>query len=320
MRSPQPLLIAVAAISTLTALPALAVSVGEYVTFETLTDAATPPTDNAQLAINDPYELNNGVTLRFTFRDEVSLQFTEAGRFERRGGADSVRGFAATHGTGNEDTGRTAALNDQLGLFFLRSPLPQLQAGDVGLRIDYGNNAGMRYAAGEIWDIDHGNPAATERWQIDAFNAANAIIASTTSPLSRDQNSLSSLDSLPWVFELTAQQDIAYILIEFIGTKPDEVGLAFNNFTTEITLPADFDVDLDVDNTDLGLWRQALGSTPGADADDDGDSDGADFLTWQRQRGLSVVPTPSIAVPEPPTQFALLVAAAIGLTAAARRP
>ena len=51
-------------------------AVGAMVTFETLPDAVTPPTDNAELAINDAYELDNGVTLRFTFRDEGTLEFT----------------------------------------------------------------------------------------------------------------------------------------------------------------------------------------------------------------------------------------------------
>jgi hypothetical protein len=278
---------------------ARAASVGDFVTFETLTDALTAPTDNATLAISDPYQLNNGVTLRFRFRNEDTLQFTDAGRFEKRGGGDNTRGFLSSNGTGNEDTGRTAKLNDQLGLFFLRSPEGQLQAGDVGLRIDYGNNAGMRYAAGEIWDIDGDPPNHSERWQIDAFNAANQIIASQTSPLGIVRDDPNSLDSLPWLFEFSTHQDIAYIKVEFIGTKAEGVGLAFNNFTTAITLPADFDVDLDVDNIDLGLWRQAFGASSGGDANHDGRSDGTDFLIWQTERGMSVAPVPAASVPEP---------------------
>ena len=205
-------------------------------------------------------------------------------------------------------------LNALLGQFFLRSPEGQRQAGDVGLRIDYGNNVGMRYAGGEIWDIDGERPNNTEQWQIDAFNAANQIVASQTSPLSIDQGNPDSLDSLPWEFELAAHEDIAYVLVEFIGTKTDGVGLAFNNFTTAITLPADFDDDLDVDGADLGLWRPAFGATAMGDATGDAASDGADFLVWQREEGLNVKPGGAVNVPEPGFLWAALLAA-LGVSA-----
>jgi hypothetical protein len=40
-----------------------------------------------------------------------------------------------------------------------------------------------------------------------------------------------------------------------------------------------------VDDADLTAWRASLGVNAGADADNDGDSDGADFLAWQQSRG-----------------------------------
>lgn len=45
---------------------------------------------------------------------------------------------------------------------------------------------------------------------------------------------------------------------------------------------ADFNGDSLVDGQDLSVWSAAYASSGAADADDDGDSDGRDFLTWQR--------------------------------------
>jgi hypothetical protein len=82
----------------------------------------------------------------------------------------------------------------------------------------------------------------------------------------------------------------------------------------------DFDNDGDVDNTDFGLWRTALGSTGGADADFDLDSDFRDFLRWQRNFGRVPEP-PGVAaaggVPEPSAIMLSFVGP--GLLAAGRR-
>ncbi|MBA3480890.1 MAG: hypothetical protein H0T51_03650 [Pirellulales bacterium] len=46
-----------------------------------------------------------------------------------------------------------------------------------------------------------------------------------------------------------------------------------------------------------------------SDADDDGDSDGADFLAWQRQLGSVPAVPAGAAVPEPQGRVLLLAAA-----------
>ncbi len=63
---------------------------------------------------------------------------------------------------------------------------------------------------------------------------------------------------------------------------------------------ADFDLDGDVDNADLGIWELAYGATNLGDANGDGDSDGDDFLAWQQQyTGDLNLFASAAAVPEP---------------------
>jgi hypothetical protein len=80
-------------------------------------------------------------------------------------------------------------------------------------------------------------------------------------------------------------------------------------------LTADFDNDLDVDADDLDEWRAAFALTDVGDADADGDSDGADFLAWQQQLGLTAARAAIGAVPEPSS----LVLIGIASLVAARR-
>ncbi len=68
------------------------------------------------------------------------------------------------------------------------------------------------------------------------------------------------------------------------------------------SLPADFDDDGDVDGDDLGEWKTAFGTTAVGDANNDGVSDGADFLIWQQTYAPPVAA--ASAVPEP-TSLAL---------------
>jgi hypothetical protein len=83
---------------------------------------------------------------------------------------------------------------------------------------------------------------------------------------------------------------------------------------------ADFDRNGRVEAADLNLWTIAFGGANFGDADQDGDTDGSDFLLWQRQLGqVAEIPHHHHAaaagntVPEPPAA----VAAAIGLLSTA---
>lgn len=89
---------------------------------------------------------------------------------------------------------------------------------------------------------------------------------------------------------------------------------AFDNLIVEGTtfvefLAADFNQDGTVDSDDLTEWQIAYGLGDGADADFDGDTDGRDFIIWQRQLGQSspgLIAANTSAVPEPTTAVLLV--------------
>lgn len=76
-----------------------------------------------------------------------------------------------------------------------------------------------------------------------------------------------------------------------------------------VSIPGDFNGDQVVNAGDLAEWRTSFAEDAGADADEDGDTDGNDFLIWQRQLGVGSQTAVAAAVPEP-------AAWALGLLAA----
>jgi len=69
--------------------------------------------------------------------------------------------------------------------------------------------------------------------------------------------------------------------------------------------PGDFNYNRSVGADDYLIWQGAFGTTPFADADNDNDSDGRDFLIWQRNFG--VIRPGASAVPEPDATAGLLL-------------
>jgi hypothetical protein len=79
-------------------------------------------------------------------------------------------------------------------------------------------------------------------------------------------------------------------------------------------LASDFNLDQTVDDVDLALWQSAYGVDDSADADGDGDTDGRDFLIWQRQSGPSTAPFAAAkAVPETGTSLLRFIGATLYL-------
>jgi hypothetical protein len=87
--------------------------------------------------------------------------------------------------------------------------------------------------------------------------------------------------------------------------------------STEVILKvlysADFNADSLVGPEDLAIWQAAYGVSGQGDADGDGDTDGRDYLIWQRQVGSSAFgPAQASTVPEPHVS-AVLGLAVMGL-------
>ena len=77
-----------------------------------------------------------------------------------------------------------------------------------------------------------------------------------------------------------------------------------------------------MDGDDLTIWKGNVGPTAAADANADGMTDGADFLAWQREFGLGVVPPFNVAVsavPEPGSVVLATISVAILSMSRARR-
>jgi hypothetical protein len=86
-------------------------------------------------------------------------------------------------------------------------------------------------------------------------------------------------------------------------------------------LAGDFNEDTFVNVVDLTSWKTGFGQTGNAthhqgDAEGDRDVDGADFLLWQRQVGMTG--TATLPVPEP-SAFAMAIAGGTLLAVRGRR-
>jgi hypothetical protein len=82
----------------------------------------------------------------------------------------------------------------------------------------------------------------------------------------------------------------------------------FVDYVSTPGLPGDFNGDDAVDGADLAQWQADYGANGFSDADVDGDSDGADFLIWQRNVTVTSPPAATSSVPEPTTLVALFCA------------
>ncbi|WP_152096869.1 dockerin type I domain-containing protein [Lacipirellula parvula] len=127
--------------------------------------------------------------------------------------------------------------------------------------------------------------------------------------------------SLPFDVTEIADLDGTEVEMKVTGT----VNATSSFYLALAGIPGDFQLDGDVDATDLALWKTGFGRETGAtpnhgDANGDGRVDGADFLIWQRNFGVqppAVATSAVAAVPEPAAIGSC--AAALGAVAATRR-
>lgn len=199
--------------------------------FET-TPAGVTPTDDATLSMFTPY-VYPGLSISFGLDTNTDGTIDTDTVFEHAGldvGEPPNGGFSGSSGTDTADPGFGA----QLGNWFLRSPVG---GSDFGvLVITYSSSTAVTAASGEIWDIDGtaqvpGGPGDTEEYTVKAYDSANNLLATQVSPLGTLISSIAPLDGQPWVFSFSGlSAGIVKITVDFTGTKPAGIGLAFNNF------------------------------------------------------------------------------------------
>jgi hypothetical protein len=85
--------------------------------------------------------------------------------------------------------------------------------------------------------------------------------------------------------------------------------------TVTLVLNSDFNGDGAVDSSDLSEWKTGFATSAAGDSNANFDTDGADFLTWQRQFGSRLAATSP--APEPPARI-LVMAAALGIASRGR--
>lgn len=197
------------------------------------------PIDNSSLLA--PYAIDGGGTVRFFFDMNGDNQYDSNGDllpvFEQVG-TDGTDGFVSNFygGTSVHDRPRPTAAGG-LGEFFLRQPdaLGPVKAPFV---IAYDTTQTIREFSGQIWDIDGvNNGVVTEKWLVEAIDASGNTLAFQDSPLGINATA-DSLDSLPWNFAFRNLPDgVVAIRLTFEGTKTDNIGLAFDNFSAVRAVP-----------------------------------------------------------------------------------
>jgi hypothetical protein len=214
------LLGAVIGISSVELLPA------QLIDFHT-NQAGVPPLDDDPLVRTTPFVF--GPLQIFMGFDTDGDTFADMdGFFEDQGGSGG--GFT---GFPNGTDGPDAGWGGVLGPFFMRSFSPGNDFGKLVIRYVGGT---VTAASGEIWDIDGtqqpgGPPGFTEEYTVTAYDTGGTLLATQVSPLGVLDSQFAPLDGKPWVFAFSGiSAGIARIDIDFTGTKPMNIGLAFNNF------------------------------------------------------------------------------------------
>lgn len=205
----------------------------QVINFET-TPSGAMPVDDAPLPFATPYTIA-GVQLAFGFDLDVNGSVDANAAFERAGTfqGETLIGFVGSSGP---DTADTAVLSLQLGQWFLRSQTTGLDFGRFV--IQYTSVLPVTAASGEIWDIDgQQSLGVTEQYTVQAFDAANTLLATDVSPTGVLDTATAPLDGQPWMFSFSGLSNIDHIWVTFTGTKTSGIGLAFNNFRPTTAAP-----------------------------------------------------------------------------------
>lgn len=160
------------------------------------------------MAISNQYTLSDGITFNLAGGTKPILAQVGA------------PGYAFTGYGGVDDT---PAPGQNVGSFFLVDPTTPIQTGvPLDLLVTY--SAPVQFASGGILDID-----GTEGWLVQAFNASAVVIGS----LSFSPSSLGAGDAIETMWSFShASADIKAIRIHYNGTQVENIGYAWDNFST----------------------------------------------------------------------------------------
>ena len=149
-----------------------------------------------------------------------------------------------TFDRGNPDANPQGFYNDQtrhwdegspaspgLGDWFLRSNDNIGSRGGQGVYLTIDYTTPVFAASGQIWDID-GGARGTEQWRVAAY--LNGVLVTFDDSPVGDTHGAGSLNGLPWTFNLASGGGFDEIEFIFTGSKTDSLGLAFDNFNTNV--------------------------------------------------------------------------------------
>ncbi len=217
--------------------------------------------------------------------DAATIEHTDGGVFNFTGGTLHVETFDGdlTNQGGTLAPGTSPGTTDVTGSYDQQSGTLEIEIGGTG--------------AGDF-DVLDVTGSATLAGMLDV--QLIDLGGGTYSPLAGDSFEILTSGTLSGTFSGGTSLPTLTGLLQW-NVNYDTVG---NRVLLEVSTPlsADFDGDGDVDNDDLGLWENAYASTDIGDANDDGRSDGLDFLIWQEQFGLggaSPLTASVSSVPEP---------------------
>ncbi|MEN0020279.1 MAG: hypothetical protein AAF747_05290 [Planctomycetota bacterium] len=204
---------------------ALVASAGsaQVIDFESLPTRSTP-SDNTELD-RDMAFYSNGVGVTFGF-DTDGDRVADLNAIIEETGNNRPNGFFSTNAASGSDTPMFAGL----GSYFLRH---QTANGDNPHAFIISFDQPVAQTTGEIWDLDGRNDGTYEQWLVTGFDSNGSIVDQIESPIGLVPSHEASLDSMAWMFALTANpagDGINHVVIEHIGTAQG-VGLAFDNFT-----------------------------------------------------------------------------------------
>ena len=184
------------------------------------------------MSILDQYEAAFGIRFGLDADKDLTRDAGDAPLLELVGEDDPGNGFL-NDPDGQYDFPRPEHAAE-LGDYFLRT---EGLSGDLAsLLIEY-TAGGTFEASGQIWDIDGNNNQGTEQWLVTAFDENGDEVDSMLSPLGEQNNSSVPTESAPWTWSFDVFPEgpaIEKILIEFVGTKTQGVGLAFDNFSPRV--------------------------------------------------------------------------------------